>query len=71
MLQAAGSVSKGFSKLAAVCCCWLSVFPYQALQLSHMKHLNDDSLAALVTSAQNIRVLGLQEPGRCVAAPCC
>lgn len=36
----------------------------KALQLSHMKHLNDDSLAALVTSAQNIRVLGLQEPGR-------
>jgi len=46
----------------------MSVFLYQALQLSHMKHLNDDSLAALVTSAQNIRVLGLQEPGRCVAA---
>lgn len=36
----------------------------QALQLSHMKHLNDDSLAALVTAARHIRVLGLQEPGR-------
>lgn len=35
-----------------------------ALQLSHMKHLNDDSLAALVTAARQVSMLGLQEPGR-------
>jgi hypothetical protein len=29
-----------------------------------MKHLNDDSLAALVTAARQISMLGLQEPGR-------
>jgi hypothetical protein len=47
-----------------LCCCCV-----QALQLSHMKHLNDDSLAALVTAAQQIRALGLQEPGRWEVLP--
>lgn len=40
----------------------------QALQLSHMKHLNDDSLAALVVAARQLVTLGLQEPGRSVQA---
>lgn len=33
-----------------------------------MKHLNDDSLAALVVAARQLVTLGLQEPGRSVQA---
>uniref|UniRef100_A0A383V6V6 F-box domain-containing protein n=1 Tax=Tetradesmus obliquus TaxID=3088 RepID=A0A383V6V6_TETOB len=36
----------------------------QVLQLSHMPSLCDDSLAHLVAAARQLRVLGLQEPGR-------
>ncbi|KAF6266333.1 hypothetical protein COO60DRAFT_447383 [Scenedesmus sp. NREL 46B-D3] len=36
----------------------------QVLQLSHMNNLCDDSLAHLVASARQLRVLGMQEPGR-------
>lgn len=36
----------------------------QALQLSHIKNLDDESLAVLVTAARQLQLLGLQEPGR-------
>lgn len=43
------------------CCCCCDL---QALQLSHMRNLSDESLAVLVAVAGQLQALGLQEPGR-------